>query len=82
MEWLAPRAKRPAPWEVRSRTGTRVDLSFHPTHDRVDRTQLGVLFNDTHQCFGTWRGTVRDARGARLRVDGVRGWAEQVKNRW
>ena len=49
--------------------------------DLSDRTRLGVLFSDTHQCFGSWHGTVRLA-GTVLDVDGTPGWAEQVRNRW
>lgn len=74
-DWLAP-------WHVRSRASDRVDLTFAPTHDRAERTQLGVLFNDTHQCFGSWRGRLLDDTGRRIDLQGVRGWAEQVRNRW
>jgi hypothetical protein len=74
-DWLAP-------WRITSRTSNRVDLTFHPFHDRADRTQLGVLFNDTHQCFGTWSGTVVDDDGRQIHVSDLYGWAEQVRNRW
>lgn len=82
LAWAYDTADWLAPWHVTSRTSNRVDLTFHPFHDRVDRTQLGVLFNDTHQCFGTWSGTVVDDRGRQIAVTDVYGWAEQVRNRW
>jgi len=72
-DWLSP-------WHVRAPSGT-LDLELRPLFDRADRTQLGVLFNDTHQCFGSWHGTVRVGSTV-LDVDGIRGWAEQVRNRW
>lgn len=74
-DWLAP-------WRVRTPRTGRVDLTFRPDYERADTTELGVLGNRTHQCFGTWFGTVADDDGRRLRVDGVRGWAEEVRNRW
>ena len=43
---------------------------------------LGVLANDTHQAFGTWSGVMVDDDGTAIRCDGVRGWAEEVVNRW
>ena len=42
---------------------------------------LKVVSMDAHQVFGTWHGTVRFA-GAIVEVDGVTGFAEDVRNRW
>jgi hypothetical protein len=78
--WQYDRHDWTAPWRVRARSGA-LDLQLRPSYERRDRTQLGVLFNDTHQCFGTWHGTVV-VDGDEVSVDGVRGWAEQVRNRW
>lgn len=69
-----------APWRITSASGA-VDLGFEPTYVRSDRTELGVIGNDTHQCFGTWSG------GAHIgdelwSVDGLHGWVEEVRNRW
>jgi len=66
------------PWRV---TGAGVELVLTPFHDRVARTQLGVLASRTDQCFGVWSGTVH-VDGTVLDVDGVEGWAEDVHNRW
>ena len=74
-DWLRP-------WQVCTPHSERVDLTFTPLHVRTDRINLGVLFNDTHQAFGVWTGTMRDDAGDDVRVDGVRGWAEEVVNRW
>lgn len=71
-DWLRP-------WRI---TGDRVDLGFQPQHERVARTNLLVVANETHQCFGTWTGTMSTDDGERVRVDGATGWAEEAQNRW
>ena len=70
-----------AQWHIRS-SSDRVDLTFTPWHLRTDRVNLGVLANDTHQAFGVWSGSMSDDDGRVVRVDGIRGWAEEVRNRW
>ncbi|MFC9560774.1 DUF2804 domain-containing protein [Agromyces sp. NPDC056965] len=71
-DWLRP-------WSI---TGDRVELTFTPFHDRYTKTALGVIHSETHQCFGTYRGTVTDDSGAAVPVEALLGWAEFVKNRW
>ena len=78
--WTYDRADWTGPWRVRAPSGA-LDLELRPAYERRDRLQLGVLFNETHQCFGTWHGTVT-VDGVPLAVGGVRGWAEEVRNRW
>lgn len=72
------------PWRVRTPSGAAatIDLELTPTFDRHDRTSLGVLSMEVHQCFGTWRGTVVGDDGVERRLDGVRGFAEEARNRW
>jgi Domain of unknown function (DUF2804), N-terminal/Domain of unknown function (DUF2804), C-terminal len=71
------------PWGV---TGTDVDLTFAPQHDRVSETDLKVVSSATHQCFGTWSGRVRvagpDGAPEWVRVADVFGWAEDVHQKW
>ena len=82
LAWTYDRRNWMHPWRI-STPGTHdVDLAFSPLHVRADSTSLGVLANDTHQVFGTWSGTMTDETGGRVRVDGIRGWAEEVVNRW
>lgn len=71
-DWLAP-------WRVR---GDAVDVAFTPEHLRRAVTNLLMVSSRTHQCFGTWRGRVRDEHGTWVPVDGLVGWAEDVRNRW
>ena len=62
------------PWTVR---GDDVDLTFTPRFERASKTNVGVIFTETHQCFGVWDGT---ALG--LDVSAVRGFAEEAVMRW
>ncbi|MGX6511731.1 DUF2804 family protein [Rhodococcus sp. SJ-2] len=66
-------------WRV---TGDTVDLTFTPLHLKRSVTALLVFASRTHQCFGHWSGAVADDTGARVRIDGIVGWAEDVRNRW
>lgn len=81
LRWQYDRGNWSAPWRIRSADG-RVDLTFTPSHVRTDRTELGILANDTHQCFGTWSGTVTVPDLEPVTIDGLLGWAEEVRNRW
>jgi len=79
LDWTFDRAAYTEPWRVR---GARLDLTFLPAHDRVSSTQLGLVASSTHQCFGSWSGWVTTDDGARLELDGLDGWAEDVAQRW
>lgn len=79
--WRYDRSDWAAPWTLTT-PDTRVELVFRPFHVRSDRTELGLISNDTHQCFGTFTGRVRLADGTSIAIDGLRGWAEEVRNRW
>lgn len=57
-------------------------MVFTPFHERVDRTDTGLIVSDTHQCFGHYRGTVRTDDGTPLTVSDLNGFAEQVHMRW
>lgn len=82
LTWHYDRGNWLGDWHVRSPLTDRVRLRFRPDHVREDRINLGVLANDTHQAFGTWWGVMRADDGTPVRVDGLRGWAEEVVNRW
>lgn len=71
-----------APWHLYTPASDRVDVVFTPFHERVDRTDTGLIVSDTHQCFGHYRGTVRTDDGTTLTVTDLNGFAEQVHMRW
>ncbi|MCX7521812.1 DUF2804 domain-containing protein [Microbacterium sp. STN6] len=70
-DWLAP-------WRI---LGESLDLRFEPFWDHVSATELVVFGSHGHQCFGHYSGWVATAAG-RVDVDGLLGWAEDVRNRW
>ncbi|MGC0274119.1 DUF2804 domain-containing protein [Pseudactinotalea sp. Z1739] len=68
-----------APWRMR---GERADLTFTPFYDKSSRNCLGVVATEGHQCFGHYTGWMSESTGARVSVDGLTGWAEDVAQRW
>jgi Domain of unknown function (DUF2804), N-terminal/Domain of unknown function (DUF2804), C-terminal len=79
LAWTYDRSDWRAPWRIR---GSRVDVTFAPAHERAERTNLGVVASEIHQCFGRFTGWILDDRDERIPVDGVLGWAEEARNRW
>ncbi len=79
LRWEYDRANWLKPWRV---TGQGVDVTFEPFHERVSRTNLGVLAGETHQCFGRFSGWARASDGRKIDLDGLTGWAEEARNRW
>ncbi|NKY58265.1 DUF2804 domain-containing protein [Nocardia flavorosea] len=79
LQWDYDRENWSRPWHI---TGERVDAEFRPFHTRTAKTDLLVLANDVHQCFGTFHGRARTDDGRRLDLDGAVGWAEETRNRW
>ncbi|CAM3275975.1 DUF2804 domain-containing protein [Stackebrandtia soli] len=77
--WEYDRAEWTRPWRIH---GERVDVTLEPFHEKVSRTNLGVVANETHQCFGEFNGRVRTDDGVWVDVAGLTGWAEEASNRW
>ena len=67
------------PWRIRTRTTSRVDLTFTPLTLRP--VHIPRVFR-LRQCMGHFHGTVVDDSGHALRLDGVLGLAESVHGRW
>ena len=80
--WEYDRRDWMRPWRVVDRRSGRLDLTFTPEAIRSESINAGVLANDTHQAFGTWSGTIYDASFEPMTFSGIRGWAEEVRNRW
>ena len=66
-------------WRVR---GESLDVTFVPFHDKVTRTNLGIVSSRTDQCFGWWSGQFTSVEGEAIAFEGILGWAEDVRNRW
>lgn len=82
LEWTYDWEHPLRPWRVRTLSSDQVDVTLLPDHDRHDRTNLGVVSMEVHQCFGVWQGAVRTDDGVRHEIVGVRGFAEEARNRW
>nr|WP_202454744.1 DUF2804 domain-containing protein [Streptomyces sp. SID8367] len=79
LRWSYDRSNWLAPWHI---GGERVDITFRPFHEKAARTNLGVVANETHQCFGHFSGWALTDDGTRTDLDGLVGWAEEARNRW
>ncbi|MFM2076605.1 MAG: hypothetical protein RJA49_495 [Actinomycetota bacterium] len=80
--WTYDWANPMTPWHVRAAESNRVDMTLTPTFDRYDVTDLKVLKMEVHQCFGTWSGRIVGDDGVPAVLDGIRGFAEEARNRW
>jgi hypothetical protein len=80
--WEYDRYAWTAPWRIRDVRDERLDLTFTPFHERADRTELGVVGSEVHQCFGTWSGWAVADDGERIVVDGILGWVEEARQKW
>ena len=70
------------PWHVTD-DGGRLDLVFSPRIDRTDYVNAAdVIVSDQHQVFGTFAGTIVLDDGSPLCVDGLRGSAEHIHNKY
>ncbi|MFG3191226.1 DUF2804 domain-containing protein [Streptomyces omiyaensis] len=79
LRWSYDRSDWLRPWRIR---GERVEVRFRPFHERVARTNLGVVAGETHQCFGHFSGRALTDDGTETSLDGLVGWAEEARNRW
>ena len=87
LEWTYDWDNPMAPWRALT-AGTApdapgyVDATLTPTFDRYDVTDLKVLRMEVHQCFGTWAGRVVGDDGVSVEFEGIRGFAEEARNKW
>jgi hypothetical protein len=79
LRWRYDRSDWMRPWRISS---ARAEVEIHPFHEKVSRTNLGIIANETHQCFGHFTGWAETDGGDRIDLDGLVGWAEEAMNRW
>ncbi|WP_121254283.1 DUF2804 domain-containing protein [Nocardioides ferulae] len=79
LRWDYDRTDWQRPWRM---TGSRVEATLHPFHERAARTNLLVVAAETHQCFGEFSGWATSDDGERVPLDGLVGWTEEARNRW
>lgn len=70
------------PWRIIDDEG-RLDLAFTPSLDRSDLIDVAnLVVSDQHQVFGTFDGSVVLDDGRILAIEGLRGFAEHVHNKY
>jgi hypothetical protein len=71
-----------APWHMTDDEG-RLDLTFSPAIDRTDLIDVAnAIVSDQHQVFGTLDGQVVLDDGSTLDIEGLRGSAEHIHNKY
>jgi hypothetical protein len=76
-DWDAPLQ----PWRVSDPSG-QLSVELSPRFDKHSATNLGVLATQTHQVFGTWRGSFTADDGRTVAFDNLQGFAEESRSRW
>ena len=69
------------PWHFTDDEG-RLDLVFTPEIDRCDFMDFKLIISDQHQVFGRFDGWVILDNGVRFDINGLRGAAEAVHNKY
>ncbi len=70
------------PWRILDDEG-RLDLVFSPSFDRSDLIDVAhVVMSDQHQVFGTFAGSAVLDDGSILALENLRGFAEDVHNKY
>lgn len=69
------------PWTVLS-YDQRVSLRFEPEGVRREKLHVGLLASNFKQVFGRFYGTVRDAQGSAVTLDGLYGFCEDHYAKW
>lgn len=82
LAWSYDRRDFLRPWTIRTPDSDQVEVTFTPFHDHRARVDVGLLATRTDQCFGHYTGAIRADDGQRITVDGLLGWAEEVRMRW
>ena len=82
IEWRYNRRNFREPWRLSARERACVDLTFEPFYERSMKLPLGPLGAEVHQCFGRYRGWVRDESGCDYEVRDLIGWAEEMRASW
>lgn len=75
------RADYMKPWRLHTAHSDTVDLVMTPFFDKHSKTNALVLRTEVHQCFGRFRGAIRE-NGRTLHVENLVGWAEEHVGRW
>lgn len=83
LEWRYDWDDPMAPWAIVDPEG-QIDVVLTPRYDKHTKVgdDDGDFGSETHQVFGTYRGTVRTDEGETVSFDGLQGFAEEARQRW
>jgi hypothetical protein len=72
-----------APWHITDPDG-QLEVVLSPRYDKHTRVgdDNAGFGSETHQVFGTFAGTVRTDDGDTIAFDGLKGFAEEARQRW
>lgn len=70
------------PWQLRTADGQRVALTFTPTYERTQDTNLGLIRIRLQQVMGTFSGQLVIGSGEVVKIEGLPGIAENHQARW
>lgn len=70
-----------SPWHFTS-SDNRLELTFTPVFDNVQKTNLLILGQDGHQVFGYFNGKAVLDDGTVIELKDAFGFAEKIRNRW
>ncbi len=69
------------PWRITEKNG-RIDLTFHPVNDKIEKMNFGIVGIDYFQPSGYFTGYIVDDDGTKICVDGAKGVAERMDTRF
>ena len=69
------------PWRVFDEDG-HIDITFTPMDERAEKINAVFVKSNFHQLMGTFKGTLRPAKGKALRFEGIRGFTELHRSKW
>lgn len=81
VQWEYNRKNFKDEWKMKSCYSDILDISFKPFFERKAISNLGLIYSEVHQCFGSYSGMIRTRLG-NFKIAHVVGWAEEHIARW
>jgi hypothetical protein len=71
------------PWTHKTEETDRVNLTFHPIHDRIAETNFVLIASKVHQVFGYFEGYIRlGINQEKIQIPKLFGWSEEHYAKW
>ena len=69
------------PWKFTD-SEKRLNLDFIPFKERLAVSNLGIIYSEVHQMFGSYSGTATTEKGEMVHINNLIGFAEEHQARW